>query len=93
MLPFRSPCRALCMYWSDTHPNTCLWACSLRLLDTLCFAHTSQPPRVLREGYAGTARPSPGGMALAANPGSRGHEVGFLLASVGLELFLRDNWV
>lgn len=55
MLPFRSPCRALCMYWSDTHPNTCLWACSLRLLDTLCFAHTSQPPRVLREGYAGPA--------------------------------------
>lgn len=81
------------MYWSDTHPNTCLRACSLQLLDTLCFAHTSQPPRVPWEGYAGTVRPSPGGMALATNAGSRGQEVGFLLASVGLELFLRGNWV
>lgn len=28
VLPLRSPCRALCMYWSDTHPNLCLQACS-----------------------------------------------------------------
>lgn len=39
------------------------------------------------------AQSGPWGMALAANAWSRGQEVGFPLALVGLELFLRDNWV